>query len=185
MNLILRELDLPFYEPFSIIEKTEGRKAEELIMGRLIRFAICLLLVISFAGCTKPLETKESEPEFKITEADRTKFKEIIADGALMGLIYDPDFIEFDVTDDGNLDLCASVTQGSGIVSASILVYDVFNQVVYKLDDRGFYDYWIETVEDDAIYIRRADWQRQNDDGAILGILEFEDGELKFIEATN
>ena len=29
MKLILRELDLPFYEPFMIIEKTQGRMAED------------------------------------------------------------------------------------------------------------------------------------------------------------
>ena len=29
MKLILKDLDLPFYDPFMIIEKTEGRMAEE------------------------------------------------------------------------------------------------------------------------------------------------------------
>lgn len=29
MKLILRELDLPFYEPLLIIEKTQGRMAED------------------------------------------------------------------------------------------------------------------------------------------------------------
>ena len=29
MKLILRDLDLPFYDPFMIIEKTEGRMAED------------------------------------------------------------------------------------------------------------------------------------------------------------
>ena len=29
MKLILRELDLPFYEPLMIIEKTQGRMAED------------------------------------------------------------------------------------------------------------------------------------------------------------
>lgn len=29
MKLVLRELDLPFYDPFMIIEKTEGRMAED------------------------------------------------------------------------------------------------------------------------------------------------------------
>ena len=29
MKLILRDLDLPFYDPFKIIEKTEGRMAED------------------------------------------------------------------------------------------------------------------------------------------------------------
>ena len=29
MKLILQDLDLPFYDPFMIIEKTEGRMAED------------------------------------------------------------------------------------------------------------------------------------------------------------
>lgn len=29
MKLVLEDLDLPFYEPFMIIEKTEGRMAED------------------------------------------------------------------------------------------------------------------------------------------------------------
>ena len=29
MKLVLRDLDLPFYDPFLIIEKTEGRMAED------------------------------------------------------------------------------------------------------------------------------------------------------------
>lgn len=29
MKLILKDLDLPFYDPFMIIEKTEGRMAED------------------------------------------------------------------------------------------------------------------------------------------------------------
>ena len=29
LKLVLRELDLPFYDPFMIIEKTQGRMAED------------------------------------------------------------------------------------------------------------------------------------------------------------
>ena len=29
MKLVLKDLDLPFYDPFMIIEKTEGRMAED------------------------------------------------------------------------------------------------------------------------------------------------------------
>ena len=29
MKLVLKELDLPFYDPFLIIEKTQGRMAED------------------------------------------------------------------------------------------------------------------------------------------------------------
>ncbi len=37
MKLILRDLDLPFYDPFMIIEKTEGRMAEDDFWIRIVR----------------------------------------------------------------------------------------------------------------------------------------------------
>ena len=43
------------------------------------------------------------------------------------------------------------------------------------------YDYYIDSVENDGIYIRRGRWQRQNSDEEILGVLKFEDGALKFV----
>ncbi len=38
MKLTLRELDLPFYEPLLIIEKTQGRMAEDDFWLRIERF---------------------------------------------------------------------------------------------------------------------------------------------------
>lgn len=37
MKLILKDLDLPFYDPFLIIEKTEGRMAEDPFWIRIVR----------------------------------------------------------------------------------------------------------------------------------------------------
>lgn len=37
MKLILKDLDLPFYDPFMIIEKTEGRMAEDHFWIRIVR----------------------------------------------------------------------------------------------------------------------------------------------------
>lgn len=37
MKLILKELDLPFYDPFMIIEKTQGKMAEDLFWIKIVR----------------------------------------------------------------------------------------------------------------------------------------------------
>lgn len=41
------------------------------------------------------------------------------------------------------------------------------------------YYYYIDSVEDDGVYIRRGRWQSSDED--ILGVLKFEDGALKFV----
>ncbi len=150
-------------------------------MKRLCVLITFILISGILSGCTKSLEEHNSISEFIITEEDRADFIAEINEEALMGWGCTSDFIEFDVTEDGSPDLCVGITQGSGIVSDSIIVYDVYNQIVYKLDDRMKYDYYIESVEDDVIYIRRGRWQRQSSDEEILGILKFEDGALKFV----
>lgn len=117
---------------------------------------------------------------FHITEFDRAELNNYIFDGALMGLMIDENCIEYDVTGDGYVDLCIGVTQGSGIVSSSIIVYDIYNQEFYELNDRGRFDYWIDEVGDDGIHIKQGGWQRMNNDDAITGVLRFSDGKLIF-----
>ena len=134
-----------------------------------------------FSGCTKSLEENNLTSEFIITQEDREDFIAEIDREALGVWGCTSDIIEFDVTEDGYPDLCVGITQGSGIVSDSIIIYDVYNQNIYKLDDRMKYDSYIDSVENDAIYIRRGRWQRQNSDEEILGVLKFEDGALKFV----
>lgn len=128
------------------------------------------------------LASYDSMMNFHITEFDKAALNNHIFDGTLMGVMIDPVFIEYDVTGDGHDDLCRGVTQGSGVVSSSIIVYDVYNQEFYELNDRGALDYWIDEVCDDGIHIKRAVWQRKNKDDDMTGILGFTDGKLIFIE---
>lgn len=147
-----------------------------------LRMQITFFLILGIlSGCTMSLEENNMTSEFIITQEDRADFIAEIDEEALMGWGCTSDIIEFDVTEDGYPDLCVGITQGSGIVSDSIIVYDVYNQIIYKLDDRMKYDYYIDSVEDDGIYIRRGRWQRQSSDEEILGVLKFEDGALKFV----
>lgn len=118
---------------------------------------------------------------YEITEEDREAFNEIISKGSLMGLMYNPDFIEFDVTGDGYPDLCASITQGSGIVSSNVMVYDVYNKKAYDLNGRPDLDYWIDSVEDNVMYIKRVE-NGVDRVKAELGVLRFEQDQLVFEE---
>ena len=121
----------------------------------------------------------DDSQNFRLTDFDYKMLRDYIADGALMGLYTDQAY-EVDVTGDGYVDLCIGVTQGSGIVSSSIIVYDIYNQEFYELNDRGRFDYWIDEVGDDGIHIKQGGWQRMNNDDAITGILGFSDGKLIF-----
>ena len=86
----------------------------------------------------------------------------------------------FDVTGDGKPDLVTSVTHGSGIVSTGIFVYDIENRQGYQLQDRGDYDYGINSVEDGILYIKKAYFGRRNMFDGAVGKLEFVDGELRY-----
>ena len=67
----------------------------------------------------------------------------------------------YDVTVDGNADLCASVTTGSGIISTLVVVYDVQNQRGYMLNDRMKFDYHIQGIEDGQLVVKRTMWGDQ------------------------
>lgn len=47
------------------------------------------------------------------------------------------DYILFDVTGDGEMDLCTTVTKGSGIVSNSVVVFDPVENIGYELSGRS------------------------------------------------
>ena len=121
----------------------------------------------------------DDSQNFKLTDFDYKMLRDYIVDGALMGL-YTDQACEVDVTGDGYVDICIGVTQGSGIVSSGIVLYDVYNQKFYELNDRMKYDYFITEVKDDIIHVRRLGRQSTNNDIDITGKLQFSNGELKF-----
>ena len=107
-------------------------------------------------------------------------YEYIEAHTVAMGRFMPLDFICYDVTGDGIDDLCTSIIHGSGIVSEAIFVYDTKEKKAYDLQDRGDYDYWIDSIEDDILYVKRGKFGRKNNDSAVRGTLEFSKGELKF-----
>ncbi|MCR4624983.1 MAG: hypothetical protein K5795_03300 [Lachnospiraceae bacterium] len=173
-------------------------------------FIIILTVSMLIGGCSKDDNTEENdrrrepvasvppEPEasvipesddedkYHITGEDLdpevvAAFKEYICEHTVaMGRFLLDRYIYFDVTGDGKPDLCDSVTHGSGIVSTGIFVYDIENGQGYQLQDRGKYDYWINSVEDGVLYAKKAYFGRRNMRDGAVGKLEFVDGELRY-----
>ena len=108
-------------------------------------------------------------------------FREYISEHTVvMGRFLVDSYYYCDVTGDGKPDLINSVTHGSGIVSTGIFVYDIENRQGYQLQERGDYDYWIDSVEDGVLYIKKAYFGRRNMHDGAVGKLEFVDGELRY-----
>ena len=104
----------------------------------------------------------------------------ICAHTVSMGRFLIDKYYYYDVTGDGKPDLVDSVTHGSGIVSTGIFVYDIENKQGYQLQERGDYDYWVDSVKDGVLYIKKAYFGRMKLDAGAVGKLEFVDGELKY-----
>ncbi len=126
-----------------------------------------------------------SGQSYTITEADKEEFISIIEQQhTLMGTFYSRDFTEYDVTGDGCMDLCTTLTEGSGIVSSCIIVYDAVNHKAYELNGRDassgtITDYWIDSVRDDGLYVRCAEQSLEStDNNAECRKLLFKDEKL-------
>lgn len=152
-------------------------------MRKMIKPILAALSLLSLAvACAAPKKS------YKITDSDKEKFADLIEQQhTLMGTFYSHDFTEYDVTGDGCVDLCTTLTEGSGIVSECIIVYDAVNQRTYELNGRNAADgkptdYWIDSVKDDGIFIRRAETPYNGTDDSELGKLAFDDGKLYFKE---
>ena len=94
--------------------------------------------------------------------------------GRLLGKVY-----ESDVNQDGNPDLCVTVTYGSGIISSAIVVYDMQNDKGYILDERMTCDYEILGAGKDLVAVCRTQYGK---DAKIYGVLAIEDDNLVFVE---
>lgn len=94
--------------------------------------------------------------------------------GRLLGKVY-----ESDVNQDGNLDLCVTVTYGSGIISSAIVVYDVKNDKGYILNERMTYDYEILGASDYEVAVCRT---VHGGTEKAFGTLSIEGDELVFNE---
>ena len=149
------------------------------------------ILILIYTGSSHKIDDNGSYIQFnddrKTVSADQVDedtledfYGYIEAHTVSMGRFMPQHFICYDVTGDGIDDLCTSIIHGSGIVSEGIFVYDTKEKKTYELQDRGDYDYWIDSIEDDTLYVKRGRFGRKNNDSAVRGTLEFSEGELKF-----
>ena len=93
----------------------------------------------------------------------------------------------FDVTGDGEMDICTTVTKGSGIVSTSVVVYDPVNEIGYELSGRNDgIDYVLGEIDGGELVVIKKRGVEYNDidniplDG-IEGRLDFKDDKLVFV----
>lgn len=93
----------------------------------------------------------------------------------------------FDVTGDGEMDICTTVTKGSGIESASVVVYDPVNEIGYELSGRNDgIDYVLGGIDGGELVVIKKRGVEYNEidnipvDG-IEGRLGFEDDKLVFV----
>jgi hypothetical protein len=175
-------------------------------MKKSLLYLLCLLL-LTFTGCSsEEINDEEQEDEIVVDESPVPEFSDEYPvgfrdecpeaiEGAdrlrayvgehihLMGTII-CNMFAYDVTGDGYRDLCASVFTGSGIVTSLVVVYDVQNGQGYMLNDRGDYDYWIESIEDDRLVATREEYGVYEYDTTVTGTIGFDDGVLYFVEDT-
>jgi hypothetical protein len=168
-------------------------------MRESLLYLLCILL-LAFTGCSSE-EIVDEEPEEERTDRESSvpEFSDEYLD-AFMGAdqldayVYDHitlmgtmvcSMYAYDITGDGYRDLCASVFTGSGIVTTLVAVYDVQNDQGYMLNDRGDYDYWIESVEDDRLVVTREEYGVYETDTSVTGTIGFNDGVLYFVEDTD
>ncbi len=80
----------------------------------------------------------------------------------------------YDLTGDGNPEICSTLSIGSGIIDNRILIYDYAGGASYELSDRGNFDYVLNMQEDSLVVEKRAYMQDEI----------IESGELVFLNDT-
>ena len=80
----------------------------------------------------------------------------------------------YDLTGDGNPELCSTLSFGSGMIDDRIMIYDYAGGAGYELSDRGNFDYVLNMREDSLIVEKRVYMQ-----GELV-----ESGELVFLDDT-
>lgn len=80
----------------------------------------------------------------------------------------------YDLTGDGNPELCSTLSIGSGIIDNRIIIYDYAGGASYELSDRGNFDYVLNMQDDSLIVEKRIYMQDEL----------VESGELVFLNDT-
>lgn len=78
----------------------------------------------------------------------------------------------YDLTDDGNPELCSTLSMGSGIIDNRIIIYDYAGGASYELSDRGNYDYVLNMQDDSLIVEKRIYMQDELVESGALVFLD-------------
>ena len=80
-----------------------------------------------------------------------------------------------DLTGDGIPEICSQVSFGSGIIDSRVIIHDYANGVSYKLEDRGYHDYYLRMNDADGyLYVDKLIYN--SDELVSSGRLVFTDG---------
>lgn len=80
-----------------------------------------------------------------------------------------------DLTGDGLPEICSEVSFGSGIIDNHVIIFDYANGVSYKLEDRGYHDYFLRMNDTDGcLYVDKKLYK--SDEFVSSGKLVFKDG---------
>lgn len=80
----------------------------------------------------------------------------------------------YDLTGDGNPELCSTLSIGSGIIDNRIIIYDYAGGASYELSDRGNFDY-VLNMQDDSLVVEKRVYMQDK---------LVESGELVFLNDT-
>ena len=80
----------------------------------------------------------------------------------------------YDLTGDGNPELCSTLSMGSGVIDNRIIIYDYAGGASYELSDRGNFDY-VLNMQGDSLVVEKRPY---GEDGLIGS------GELVFLNDT-
>ncbi len=80
----------------------------------------------------------------------------------------------YDLTGDGNPEICSTISVGSGIIDNRILIYDYAGGASYELSDRGNFDYVFNMQKDSLVVEKRVSMQDEL----------VESGKLVFLDDT-
>ena len=80
----------------------------------------------------------------------------------------------YDLTGDGNPEICSTISFGSGMIDNRILIYDYAGGASYELSDRGNFDYVFNMQKDSLVVEKRVSMQDEL----------VESGKLVFLDDT-
>lgn len=80
----------------------------------------------------------------------------------------------YDLTGDGNPELCSTLSIGSGIIDNLIIIYDYASGASYELSERGNFDY-VLNMQDDSLIVEKRVYREDE---------LVESGELVFLNDT-